>query len=214
MQTKQNSSKTLGKKSATFITVLQEKGWTIFDIAKASLLLGLSKKDAATFVDRLVTRGLVTRIKGGLYQLVPFELGRETTYIGDPFIVMAELANSCMKEVDQYFISHGSAMELHQMITQPQFIVFATVSKLLRSRNIHGSEFRFVKSKVKDFFGYKKHWRTKTKYILISDIERTIIDGLRQPDYCGGVSEVAKGLWIKRSEIKIQTLVCKSLNLI
>lgn len=205
--------KTLGERSATLISLLQEQGWTIFDVSKASSLLELENRDAAAFVDRLIARGLVTRLKGGLYQLVPFELGRESTYVGDLFIVMSELANHCMKEADRYFISHGSAMELHHMLTQPQFTVFATVPKLLRSYNIHGSTFKFVKSKSENFFGYEKHWRTKTKSVLVSDIERTVIDGLGQPDYCGGISEVAKGLWIKRNDINIQKLIEYALKL-
>ncbi|MBI2602205.1 MAG: transcriptional regulator [Deltaproteobacteria bacterium] len=205
--------KTLGERSATFITLLQENGWNIFDVPKAASLLKLHGKEAAGFVDRLIERGLVTRLKGGLYQLVPFELGRESTYVGDPFIIMAELAASCMKEPEKYFISHGSAMELHQMVTQPQFKVFATVPKFLRSRNIHGTEFRFVTCKPDHFFGFEKDWRTKTKSILVSDIERTVLDGMKQPDYCGGIGEVAKGLWIKRTAIDIPKLIEYALKL-
>ncbi len=38
-------------------------------------------------------------------------------------------------------------------------------------------------------------------------IEKTIIDGLKLPQYCGGITEVAKGLWIKRNKININKLV-------
>ena len=41
----------------------------------------------------------------------------------------------------------------------------------------------------------------------ISDLERTVIDGLRQPEYCGGVSEVAKGLWMRHDDIIVARLV-------
>jgi predicted transcriptional regulator of viral defense system len=40
------------------------------------------------------------------------------------------------------------------------------------------------------------HWATKTRKIRVSDLERAVIDGLKQSEYCGGFSEVAKGLWI------------------
>ena len=91
------------------------------------------------------------------------------------------------------------------MVTQPQFCVTATAPKFLRTRTIHGTQYRFVTAKKEHFFGFKKEWRSKTTQIFVSDIERTIIDGLRQPDYCGGLTEVAKGMWIKRDAINIPT---------
>lgn len=41
----------------------------------------------------------------------------------------------------------------------------------------------------------------------ISDLERTVIDGLRQPEYCGGVTEVAKGLWMRPADIQPAKIV-------
>jgi len=39
----------------------------------------------------MVNRGVVTRLKAGLFILVPFELGREREYLGNPFVVAREL---------------------------------------------------------------------------------------------------------------------------
>ncbi|MGO9268950.1 MAG: type IV toxin-antitoxin system AbiEi family antitoxin domain-containing protein [Terriglobia bacterium] len=52
-----------------------------------------------------------------------------------------------------------------------------------------------------------KHWVTKQETIDISDPERTIIDGLRQPDYCGGVTAVAQGLWMRHRDMQVAKLV-------
>ena len=41
----------------------------------------------------------------------------------------------------------------------------------------------------------------------MSDLERTIIDGLKQPEHCGGLTEVAKGLWMRREDVKVDRLV-------
>jgi len=41
---------------------------------------------------------------------------------------------------------------------------------------------------------------TKQENVRVSDPERTIIDGLKQPQYSGRVTEVAKGLWMSRKE--------------
>jgi predicted transcriptional regulator of viral defense system len=42
---------------------------------------------------------------------------------------------------------------------------------------------------------------------MVSDRERTIADGLRHPQYAGGVPEVAKALWMSRSEINTPRLL-------
>ena len=41
----------------------------------------------------------------------------------------------------------------------------------------------------------------------MSDRERTILDGLRQPEYAGGIPEVARALWMSRSELKLDRLL-------
>ena len=47
----------------------------------------------------------------------------------------------------------------------------------------------------------------QARVVEISGLERTILDGLRQPEYCGGVTEVAKGMWMRRDGISIPKLV-------
>lgn len=40
-----------------------------------------------------------------------------------------------------------------------------------------------------------------------------MIDGLKQSEYCGGFSEVAKGFWIRRDDIDLKKLVTYALKL-
>ena len=111
------------------------------------------------------------------------------------------------------FISHASAMEIHRMVTQAQFVIFASSTKRVPGRTLNGTEFRFVLIKPDHFFGTTKHWVTKQESVDISDLERTIIDGLRQPEYCGGVTEVAKGLWMRHADMQAAKLVDYALRL-
>ena len=98
-------------------------------------------------------------------------------------------------------------------MTQPQLVVFASSAKRLRSQTVHGMEFHFVFIKLEHYFGTAKHWVTKQEFVDISDLERTIIDGLRQPEYCGGVTEVAKGLWMRHQDMQPAKLVEYALRL-
>jgi predicted transcriptional regulator of viral defense system len=197
-----HKSKTLGPRSAFLIAELYEQQKTIFSNKDVEAITGLSPKSARGLALRLVERGLATRLKPGLFILVPPELGHERDYLGDPYVVAAEIVGG-----PDYFISHASAMDIHQMVTQPQLVMYATTIRSIRPRSILGTEFRFVRCKPEHFFGATDHWATKTRKIRVSDLERTVVDGLRQSEYCGGFSEVAKGFWMRRQDMDVKKLV-------
>jgi predicted transcriptional regulator of viral defense system len=143
-----------------------------------------------------------------VFVIVPPELGSSAEYAGNPYLTAIRLAGDA-----PCFISHGSAMEIHRMVTQPQLMVFASSSKRIRNRHLHGTDFRFVLIQPGQHFGTMKHWATKQETVDISDLERTIIDGLRLPAYAGGVTEVAKGLWLRHTDVQPAKLVDYALRL-
>ena len=194
--------KTIGPRLAFLVAELYEQQKTVFSARDAEAITGLSTNSAKGLVNRLVGKGLATRLKPGLFILVPSELGHERDYLGDPYIVAAEIAGG-----PDYYISHTSAMDIHQMVTQPQLVVYTTTTHSIRPRSVLGTEFRFVRCKLKNFFGAMDHWATKTRKIRVSDLERTVIDGLSQSEYCGGFSEVAKGFWMRRQDMDVKKLV-------
>jgi predicted transcriptional regulator of viral defense system len=208
MTVKKYPSKTLGPRSAELVTALHERGRLIFTLADAQSITGLKDTSARTLVHKLVGRGVATRLRPGVFQLVPLELGRESEYLGNPYVVARELMGG-----KPYFLSHASAMDIHNMVTQPQLVVCVTSSKPVRRRSILGTEFRFIRCKPEHFFATSEHWVSKQEKITVSDLERTVLDGLRQPEYCGGVTEVAKGLWIRRADMNVSRLVEYALRL-
>lgn len=204
-----NLAKSLGPKESRFILALYERGRTVFNLNDAVELTGLVGKKLQQFIAPLIRKEILVRIIPGLFSIVPFELGYTKSFVGNPYVIAREIIRYKFKTNNpQYFISHASAFELHQMVTQPQLVIFLTVIHQIKQKiNIMGTEFRFVTSKEKDFFGFKKLWVDKSEMVLVSDLERTIIDGLKIPEYCGGITEVAKGLWIKRHEINVEKLI-------
>ncbi|NOY27784.1 MAG: transcriptional regulator [Oligoflexia bacterium] len=200
--------KTLGAQAARLVIELHERGSTLFSNADVQDITGLSPNAARNFAAALVRRSVATRLKPGLFILVPYELGRERDYLGNPFVVARELAGD-----PDYYISHASAMELHQMVTQPQFVVTVTSPRSVRPRTVLGTEFRFVRCKPDHVFGVSDHWATKTEKVRVSDLARTVIDGLKQSEYCGGFTEVAKGFWMRRDDIEPDRLVDYALRL-
>jgi predicted transcriptional regulator of viral defense system len=201
-------TKTVGPQAATLLAGLYDRSLSTFTLADAQKITGLSSHLASSLLHKAVRRGLVSRLKPGVFIIIPPELGSTAEYAGDPYLTARRLAGNA-----PCFISHASAMEVHRMVTQPQLAVFASSPKRLRSRTLYGTEFRFVFIQPEHYFGTAKHWVTKQESVEISDLERTIIDGLRQPEYCGGVTEVAKGLWMRHQDMQVTTLVDYALRL-
>jgi predicted transcriptional regulator of viral defense system len=200
--------KTVGRQTASLLAGLYDRSQSTFTLADAQAITGLSSHLASSLLHKAVRRGLMSRLKPGLFVIVPPEFGSATEYSGDPYLTARKLGGSAA-----CFISHASAMEIHRMVTQPQLVVFVSSTKRIRSRTLHGTEFRFIFIQPEDYFGTEKHWVTKQESVDISDLERTIIDGLRQPEYCGGVTEVAKGLWMRQQDMQPTKLVDYALRL-
>ena len=200
--------KTLGRQTARLVEALYDRSQTIFLLSDVEEITGIRPALASSLIHKAVQRGLVTRLKGGLYSLVPAELGSIREYTGDPYLLARSLAGG-----SAYFVSHASAMEIHRMVTQPQLAMFVSSTKRIRQRKVAGTEFRFVFLQPEHIFGTTTHWATKQQSVVVSDLERTIIDGLRQPQYCGGVAEVAKGLWMRHQDMNTKKLIDYALRL-
>jgi predicted transcriptional regulator of viral defense system len=202
MLTNSTSLKTMGPQAARLVTTLHERNRAVFRLEDVRDITGLSETSARSFVRKLVGRGVATRLKPGLYVLVPFELGRERQYLGNPLVVAREIMHG-----EEYYLSHATAMEIHGMTTQPHLVVMVSAPAPRRPVTALGMEFRFVRCRRKHLFGLTEHWVTKQQKVRVSDPERTIIDGLKQPEHCGGLTEVAKGLWMRREDVNAGRLI-------
>jgi predicted transcriptional regulator of viral defense system len=194
--------KTIGRQTARLLMALHDRSQSTFTLADAQEITGLRPAIASTLLQKAVTRGLVSRLNRGVFMIIPAELGSSMEYAGDPYLVARRLAADA-----PCFISHASAMEIHRMVTQPQLAVFISSTQRFRSRTLQGREFRFVLIKPSHFFGTTNHWASKQESVQVSDLERTVLDGLRQPEYCGGITDVAKGLWMRHDDIQTAKLL-------
>ncbi|MEI6531011.1 MAG: type IV toxin-antitoxin system AbiEi family antitoxin [bacterium] len=200
--------KTLGSQAAHLVTSLYQESKNVFHLEDVRRILGLDDSATRNLVRKLVNRGVATRLKPGLFILVPYELGLEKEYMGSPLIVARELVNG-----KNYYLSHGTAMEIHGMVTQPQFVFYVTTPEKRRPVRIMGTDFRFITCKKEHFFGTVNHWVTKQEQVRISDLEKTMIDSLYQPEYCGGITEAAKGIWLRRQDVKVGRLIDYALKM-
>lgn len=204
----QYSTKTLGPRAAQLVTELNERQQPIFSLRDVVAITGLTPASARSLVAKAEARGLITRLKPGLFNLVPFERGRDTEHVSDPYLIARELVGDA-----PYYISHGSALELHRMVTQPRLSITVSCIKRLRPQDIHGYDFRFIQISDDRLFGITDFWITPEELVKVSDSERTIIDGLNLPQHAGGVADVAKGMWMKRDALDVPRLIDYALRL-
>lgn len=205
------AKKTLGPVSSNLVLSLYEEGAVIFSASHVERITGLREKQLYRFVSQLIEREVILRLKPGKYFIIPQEIGKESRYIGNWYIVAREIANS-----PSYYISHYSAMDLHNMLTQPLLKVYITSPKQERNkiRRVINVSFEFIFQKEEKIWGIQEVWITNTEKVRVSDLERTIIDCLSKPKYAGGIVEIAKGIWIQKEKLNYERMVeyLKKLN--
>ncbi|MDE0063533.1 MAG: transcriptional regulator [Gammaproteobacteria bacterium] len=203
MRKKYNSTfKTMGPRVAQLVTELNEQNRTTFAIPDVASITGLPPASCRNLVHKACRRGVMTRLKPGLYNLVPFSMGRASEFVDDPCLIAHE-----MVKPNPYYISHGTAFEIHRMVTQPVLRVHVSCTKRLRSQIVGGYPFKFTQLRDSQVFGTMKHWVNKEQCAVVSDLERTVVDGLRHPAFLGGITEVAKGLWMQHEAMNVPRLV-------
>jgi len=101
-----------------------------------------------------------------------------------------------------HFISHYSAMRVHGMTSHPLTDVYITIVARISDKKLKGIRYRFIYSKKEHFWGMTAHGIKKQNQFQVSDLERTILDGLDRPDLCGGMMDVTRGIWVKQKEIQ------------
>ncbi len=202
----------MGLHAAHLTASMYNRNHPIFHYQEAvEILKGAAR--ASRVLSQMVEQGIVSRLKSGVFRLVPFELGFEKEYLGNPYLVAREIILHKNKVKKKYYLSHASAFDLHQMTTQPQLIVYTSSTKMMRNKIIQGTEFKFVLCKANDIFGLTEMWLDKNEKVMVSDLERSLLDGLKQPEYCGGFSEVAKAFWMKRDLINPQKIIDYAIKL-
>ena len=150
----------------------------MFDVERGSLRVILSRMEAD---------GLVERLERGKYLVIPLS-ARKGGYTLNEFVIGSEL-------VEPHAISYWSALNYHGLTEQIPNTVFVqtTSRKKKRDLNVFGVRYLIIKISESKFFGVEKVWIDNVS-INITDKEKTIVDCLDRPEYCGGVIEVAKAL--------------------
>lgn len=175
-----------------------------FDYNEAFKSLPKSKESTLReLLSDMTKRGLLMRLKEGVYYIIPYEQNAES-FMPDWHLIAEHLVKDA-----QHYIGYYSALQIHNLITQPSLKEQIVVSKQIRPSEIkiRNIPFQFIYHNQNHFFGAKKIWIDNFNKVLCSDLEKTFIDCLFKPDYAGGIVEVARALYISKDKIKFDTLL-------
>ena len=72
--------------------------------------------------------------------------------------------------------------------------------------------YQFVQVRPERFFGVKKVWIGEAR-VTITDPERTLLDGLAAPRYCGDIAEVLHAFEVRGAELDLSRIIEYALEL-
>jgi len=200
------------------IRKLAAEGDRIFTNDRARELapaVGLSEGYFRQALHHLARSGWIVRLRHGLYALSSTVPGTSSAH---EFEVAMHLVNPAT-------ISHWSALHYHGLTEQIPRMIYITTSSIsiprLRGSKIEPAKvgypigdvfYRFIQVKPTRFFGMEKVWCGDAR-ITMTDPERTLLDGLAMPQYCGDFAEVMHAFDARGDKLDVERIIGYALKL-
>ena len=177
-----------------------EEGVRIFTIGQARQAaekLQMKQPYVAEALYHLQKEGWIRPLKRSLYVM-----SAESGFGPSPheFEIATSLVTPCA-------ISHWSAMHYHHLTQQTPNKIFAITPKgTAIPRSLSHELYQYVQVTAEHYFGIAKVWVEQSQ-IEITDRERTLLDGLMMPQYCGDFQEVLHAFTMNREELQVPRLL-------
>jgi len=158
--------------------------------------------------------------------IVPIRRGLYAISSSVPGVTPAHEFEIAMALVNPGAISHWSALHHHGLTQQTPRRVFvltttktwvplargATAKLKPRGFSVGDTVYQFIQLKPERFFGIEKAWVGEAR-VTITDPERTLLDGLSMPQYCGDFAEVLHAFEVRRVELDLKRITSYALRL-
>lgn len=195
------------------VRVLSQEGFRIFSIERArefSSQVGIKDAYLLEALYHLRQTGWIVSLRRGLYAISPSVPGVPPAHEFEIAVALVQPAA----------ISHWSALHHHGLTDQAPrtvFVLTTTDTSVPRARRppepdasghyaVAGIDYHFVQVKPERFFGIEKVWLGEAQ-VPITDPERTLLDGLSMPQYCGDFAEVLHAFEVRGSQLNVPRIV-------
>lgn len=176
----------LSEREGRALARLTSQNREIFGIDELAEVLETTYDAAKSTASRLERNGWLTRLKPGLYLVVPLAAGERGQYTAHEFYIASHLA-------EPMYVGFWSALGFHGFTEQVPRSVFVATTKRLSDRTVHDVEYHFVTLADGKFFGHERY-SVGSHSVPIATPEKTLVDCADQPRHCGGIRELAKGV--------------------
>ena len=177
--------RTLSGNEAKLILQLEWDNVSFLDIAIIQKHLKCSKSYAYVLVHSLVRKGWIEPMGRGHYILIEAKRGyKKLAPKMSPYMITRTLNQP-------YYIAYLSAAYHHHLTTQLPRVVHLAVQRQRRPFTFKHITVQFVTVTRKKFFGYE-NGRVDNGEIVVSDLEKTLLDSLDRPELVGGIEAVAR----------------------
>lgn len=216
-----NASQNLKKSEVgvELVRLLAAEGDRIFSTDRArELAPRVGLKDAYLWESlyHLRRNGWIVSLRRGLYALSS----------PVPGVTPAHEFEIAMALVEPAAISHWSALHHHGLTEQAPrkvFVLTTTEVSVPRMRGAKAKQsgqgfpvgdttYQFVRVRPERFFGTDKVWIGEAR-VTITDPERTLLDGLAMPQYCGDFAEVLHAFDVRGADLDLQRIIEYALKL-
>ncbi len=190
---------------------IARRGLRIFTIAQAKDIastLGMRQKYVPQVLYRLVHEGLINSLMRGTYAL-PNEL-----MAGAPLhpyeIAMALIQPSaicCWTAMNYHHLTDQLPRTIHLLTPRRQGTKHTSQYRF----NVDGHEYHLIRVEPENYWGIDRKYLNGIG-VNVTDLERTLLDGLIRPKYCGGILEVISAFEIAKPRINIERILNYSSN--
>ncbi|MEL6539698.1 MAG: transcriptional regulator [Bacteroidota bacterium] len=199
--------KSISPQHATLLQNLQHQNLPYITLESAKAVYPeLSDNAVEKIMSRMAQKGLLMRLKKGLYHVIPYE---QTAH---SFMPNWHLLANILVQNQKHYIAYHAAMQIHGLSTQPALREYIVVDNPIRPSTLHVKEipFQFVYHNTAHFFGYSPVWINAFNQVPCSDLEKTFIDALFRPNYAGGIVEIARALHLAKERLDMVKLLTYS----
>lgn len=189
------------------------EGDRIFSTERARELapeVGLKDSYLREALYHLHRNGWIVYLRRGLYALSA----------SVPGVTPAHEYEIAMALVRPAAISYWSALHYHgltEQVPRKVFVLTTTDASIPRLRNniaestrngypVGDTIYQFVQVKNERYFGVEKVWIGENR-VTITDPERTLLDGLSMPQYCGDFTEVLHAFEVRGLHLDVERIV-------
>lgn len=175
----------ISDKETEFLSILASKNQSIFEFSEAEKHLG-SYDATKSSLKRLTQKGRIIRLEKGKYLIVPLEAGLEKRWTESAYIIAHEIMGNGA-------LAYWSALRIWNLSEQLPHTIFIQSLRRKRDKKILNVDYKFISIKESRFFGITTI-EVGDKLVRVTDLEKTIIDGLSRPELSGGIPAMATAL--------------------